>query len=377
VPPIRTTISCRVAAPFVVFGLSVIVTRIAAQAPAPADPTLPAATRWSVVISAPPATVPAIGADHVFTALQTGIVAAHRLADGVEAWRVDLATELPVAIEGDRVFVAAGEAIHALRGSDRTVLWRVPSGALTAPMLVQSGWLIAASAGTLAAYRTSDGTLVWHQDNGEERLPPTIEGDNLYVPLADGRLRALELATGRTRWEQRFDGAPGEVLAFPDRLFLGAGDKYFYSVRADSGELAWRWSVGAAFRGRPAADDSRIYVAAMDNVLRAFDRRTGALVWHPSVPFRPSAGPALVGASVVVPGTASEIRAFNPSNGHPAGRIALGEPLATAPGFGVVDGTPLVAAFTGALSNQWKLTLLGPPAKPATAPPIPLQAFRR
>ena len=293
----------------------------------------------------------------------------------MEAWRVDLRSDQPVSIDETRVFVAAGEALIALNAADRTVLWRSPAGTVTAPILAQGGWIIAASTGQLAAYRAADGTEVWRQASGTERERPTIEGDCLYVPLEDGRLLALDLETGRKRWEQRFDGAPTEVLAFPDRVYLGSADKYFYALRADTGEMSWRSRVGAVLRGRPVAEGGRVYVAAIDNVLRGFDRRTGALVLHPSVPYRPISGPVILGTSVLVPGAAPELRAFDAATGRPAGEIKLAEPLAGAPSFGQWEGATVMAVFTGALSNQWMLSLLGPPpaATPGTGAPAGLQ----
>jgi outer membrane protein assembly factor BamB len=347
---------------------------------------LPSTVRWSVVLAAPPAAPPVLGRAHVFVALKSGMVAAHRIADGSEAWHVELRTDLPVAVEGARVFVAAGDAIQALNADDRTVLWRAPAGALTAPLLVHEGWVLAASKGQLAAYRSADGSLVWRQASGVQRERATIEGDNLYIPLEDGRLLALALDTGRTRWAQQLDGAPTEILAFADRIYVGSADKWFYSFSAATGEVSWKFRVGAALRGRPAADSTRVYAAAIDNVVRAFDRVSGALRWHPSVPFRPSAGPTVIGSTVVVPGTSLEIRAFRAATGSPAGTITVPDPLATAPAFGVADGVPAMAAVTGGLANQWKLlfsegSMQGPIAPitvlPGTVVPLPAPPPKR
>lgn len=367
-PPVRTTISCRVSAQSVVFALAVAaVTGIAASGQEAPQP-LPTSVRWSVAVPAPPAAAPAVGSAHVFIPLASGVVSARRIADGSEAWHADLCTERPVAVEGDRVFVAAGEAIHALSASDGAVLWRAPAGALTAPLLVHEGWLIAASKGRLAAYRAADGAEVWHQDSGEQRERATIEGDNLYVPFADGRVLALELANGHKRWEQQLEGAATEILAFADRIYVGSADRNFYCFSAGTGETSWWIRVGAALRGRPAGDATQVYAAAIDNVVRAFDRRSGAMRWHPSVPFRPIAGPAVIGSRIVVPGTSPELRAFDASTGNPAGAITLAEPLAAPPAFGVVAGVPVMAAFTGGLANQWKLVFSEGPMEIPTAP---------
>jgi outer membrane protein assembly factor BamB len=331
--------------------------------------TLPSVVRWSVPIPARPAAPPVIAGDQVLVVLQSGIVAAHRMADGVEAWHVELRTEQPVAVDGSRVFVAAGEMIHALDAASGSVVWRTPSAAVTAPLVAHNGWLLVASAGGLTALRCEDGTKVWSRDTGPQRLRATIEGDNLYVPLDDGRLLALDLRTGADRWTRHFAGAVSEVLAFSDRVYFGSADKWFYCFDADDGGWEWHWRVGTVPRGRPAAAGTHLFVTSIDNMLRAYDRNSGALLWHPSVPFRPAA-PAVVGSAVVVPGYSAELLAFDVATGRPAGQIKLEEALVMPPAFGPPGGAVVMAAFTGSLTGQWKLVLTAPPAIP---PSIPLE----
>src|SRR5687767_13587607 len=142
---------------------------------------LPSAVRWSVAISARPAASPVIAGPRVFLVLQSGIVAAHRLSDGGEAWRIELRTERPVAVDGPRVFVASGEAIHALDAETSDVLWRAPIGAVTSPLVAHEGWVIATAAAGITALRAADGSVVWTRAIGAQRERATIEGDNLYV----------------------------------------------------------------------------------------------------------------------------------------------------------------------------------------------------
>ncbi len=331
--------------------------------------TLPSVVRWNVPIPARPAAPPTIDADHVFAVFQSGVVAAYRLADGVEAWHTSLRSDQSVAVEGARVFVAAGEAIHALNAATGAEIWLAPAGTATAPLLAQNGWLIAVSENGLTAFRADDGTKVWSRNTGVQHRRPTIEGDNLYVPLDDGHVLALDLATGAERWTRHFESAASEILAFPDRLFFGV-DRTFHCLNALDGSREWPRPHGAPLRGRPAADDVRVFVAGIDNVVRAFDRRSGAMLWHANVPYRPS-GPVVLGSAVVVSGNASEMRAFDAATGKPAGQIKLDDvgKLVTAPAFGSAGGAVVMAALTGGLNEQWKLVLTGPP--PVAPPSVP------
>lgn len=329
---------------------------------------LPSAVRWSVPISANPAAPPVIDADKVFVVLESGAVQAHRVADGSTAWKVDLRSEFPVAVDGERVFVAAGEAIHALKTADGSEAWLAPAGTVTTPPLAHAGWLIASTEKALTAYRAADGSKVWSREVGKQGVAPTIEADNLYVPLEDGRLLALDLQTGADRWVRHLTGPLSEVLALSDRVYVRSGDKHLYCFGASDGQREWRFLFGALIRGRPVADEKRIYVTAMDNTVRAFRRSNGELLWHPALPFRLTTGPELIDSVVIVSGNAGELRALDAATGKPVGNITLEDSLAMPPAFGKSGETVVMAAITGSLKSSWKLVLTGPPAP---APEVP------
>ncbi len=334
---------------------------------------LPSSVRWTVPVSARPAASPVTEGPRIFLVLQSGIVAAHRLLDGGEAWRVELRTDRPVAADGTRVFIASGEAIHALDAETSDVLWRAPLGTLTAPLIAHEGWVIAVTETAVTALRATDGSKVWSQTYGAQRHRPTIEGDNLYLPLEDGHLTAVDLQTGVTRWSKHFAGPLSEVLAFPDRVYVGSADKNFYCLEAGDGEWSprgWRQWVGALLRGRPTADGSRVFVASMDNALRAFNRVDGALLWQASVRFRPTAGPAVIGSRVVVPGQAAEVPAFEVATGRRAGQITLPQDPLVPPAFAASGSETVAVAVTGSLKNEFVLVLTEAPLP--SIPVVPL-----
>ncbi|MEP6916510.1 MAG: PQQ-binding-like beta-propeller repeat protein [Acidobacteriota bacterium] len=328
---------------------------------------LPSEVRWSVAVAGVVAP-PVIEGTRIFVVLESGHVAAYRGADGGELWRIELRSDQPITADGDRIFVTSGEALYAINAEAGAALWHVPTGKLTAPVLAHGGWVIVTSENTLTAFRSSDGGTVWSRPSAAQTYRPTIEGDNLYVPLDSGSLLALDLRAGTERWAKHFAGAPTEVLAFADRIYFASNDKYFYCLESGTGALSWRTRIGTTLRGRAIANAARVFVAGMDNVIRAFDRRSGAERWHASVPYRPT-GLILVGTSIVVPGISPELRAFDAVTGKPAGQVVLPEQLATPPAFDQSGKEILMAAVIGGLSGQWKLLLTqpGPPSPPVLA----------
>lgn len=378
-PVRRTTISCRFIAPSVgLLFLALVAGRAAArQAPAPpsAPQVLPSVLQWFVAISAAPTVPPVASGDRVYIALRTGSVAAHEMSNGALLWSVDLTAEQPLVVDDTHVFVAAGEAVHALQASSGTASWRVPAGPVTAPLLVHAGWLIAASGGGVAAFRAADGTRLWRQEIGLIEERPFIDGDALYLPLADGRIVAVDLHAGTPLWERRLPAPVGEPLVAHERLYVGSGDKYFNCLDTDDGSIEWRVRLGAEVRGRPAIDADRVYFAALDNEVRALDRESGAIKWHRGLPFRPSAGPIVLGTAVAIPGPVPELRVFDASNGNPVKGFRFNEPIVIAPA--IVPAAELahlrIAAVTGGLNDQWRLAVFGPAGDvPAPLPVLPL-----
>ena len=328
--------------------------------PAPASQELPSGILWKVDLPAPPSASPLIAGERVFISALPGLVVAYRLADGQELWRAVLDPEQPVAVEGDRVIVAAGEAVHAYNVADHSVAWRTPTGKLTAPILAKDGWIIAAAASKLFAIRASDGAVIWSRDTGPQRQRPAISGDLLFVPLASGHLVAHDLATGEVRWDTPLGGAPAEPLVVGDRLYVGATNKLFYSLDADNGEIEWPWRVGAEIRGKAGSDGERVYYAALDNVVRAVNRHDGAQRWQKGVPFRPIEGPRVIGANVVVAGPTTEVLLLNVKDGQPAGKITFPDPLVFPPAYATHQDALVVAGISGGLTEAWKLWLASP-----------------
>lgn len=305
--------------------------------------------------------------------LQKGILAGHRVADGSEAWQVEMAAEQEIATDGVRYYVAGRESVHALDARTGAVMWRAAVPTPTAPPLVRTGWLIVPARGALIALRAADGTEVWRQDPGPIEVRPAIDGDVLYVSAVDGRVLALDLPTGAQRWVCRLDGQAGEPLAVGGRVYLGAADKRFYSLDATTGRISWLMRTGAAPRGRPAADDRHVYFVGMDNLLRAVDRGHGALRWKKGLGFRPAAGPIIVGSAVIVPGPAATMPAFSARDGRPTGSVDFSGKLAALPvTVTLPDEITGLAVVTGSLEDQWKLSLLEPAFELPAIPVAPL-----
>jgi hypothetical protein len=346
-----------------------------AVAPEAAVQAFPTAAIWTIQVQALPVAPPVSAAGRLFLALQSGVFA-HRLTDGAKVWQqTPLEVDGEMAASDDRLVVAVKGELRGLDASTGAVVWTDETGPLTAPPLVHGEWLFVASGEQVICYRVIDGTKVWTRETGAVEQRVAVEGTRVYVPAADGRLIALDLASGQPAWEFDIGIKPTEPLVYGGRIFVGSAAKRFCSLFVETGRKQrddWCSNVGATVIGRPAADATHVYFAALDNLLRAHDRKNGAYRWKKDLRYRPSAGPLLVGVSIAVPGSVPRVDVFETAKGTSTMQLTLATKLVTAPLL--IDGSESAPArivgVTGGLANVWNVTLAGP--APVALPSLPI-----
>lgn len=361
----------------------------AAAQPAPAGGLLASGTmdvRWAtppdVVIVAPPA----FDGDNAYLATRDGVVRALSIDSGIERWQAALASTFTPAVGDGLVFVATGDGVQALDVATGAARWRKTlPGAIAAPPYWDTGWLVLSFAGgDLAAFRASDGELIWRVALGAvAHVAPAPGLDNLYLGLDDGRAVAVSLASGQLVWQRPLEGRASGLTALDDQLLVGTSAGFVVSIDLRRGDIRWRFRTGGAVVAAPVADESRIYVAAYDHLLRALDRRRGQLRWRQALPHRPADGPVLTGGAVVVPVFATELTGYDAVSGKPGLSLTSTGEVAGAMRFRV-GGRPAGTRLT-ALSIEGQLIAFGPRVEPAPAaldglpgvavpePPAPVQ----
>ena len=335
------------------------------RAPAAADaldvPRLPIAIHWSTELTTGVAAPPVSHADRIFLALRSAHVVALETATGREIWRLPKNVSWPMAADAGLLFVAAGEAIEALRAADGASAWLVPNVTPTAPLVAAGGLVFVVTTAEVLAIRAADGAIAWRQVAGGVREAPAVDGDRLYLGANDGRILALDTAAGTVRWEQYVPGGVTALAASRGLVYAGSGDKRFFCLDARS---------GAIVTGHIAVDDDRVYFAALDNVIRALDRKSGTQRWKHALTKRPIAGVRAFGHIVFVAVGGAELLMLFDRDGLRSGAIALpGETSAgTPPDVRETDAGLEVFVVTGGLSNKWQLTHVGPAGELALVP---------
>jgi outer membrane protein assembly factor BamB len=190
--------------------------------------------------------------------------------------------------------------LHALDAGTGKERWayrtggpiRAPAAVLGASLLVQS------DDGFLYRLAAASGELEWKVrllDAPVARLPVddprtrhdrtasavTVADGRLFVGTHDGRLLALDPASGATLWSF---AAGDSVLAAPavadGRVLFGSYDGSVYALQAADGRLLWRHATGAPVVSTPAVDGRRVLVGSRSYDFLALDAQTGTPSWR-------------------------------------------------------------------------------------------------
>ncbi len=214
-------------------------------------------------------------------------------------------------------------------------------------------------------------------ETGVVEQRPAVAGTRVYVPAADGRIVALELASGEPVWEFDVGIRPTEPLVYGDRLVRRFGGQAALQPLPGRPDAAGRLVLQRGRRGdRRAAGGGRRRTSTSPPSTTCCARtigRTARIAGRRTCKYRPSAGPLLVGKSLAVPGSVPRVDVFDTRQGrHDAAADARRPKLATEPLLLEPAGKlpARIVAVTGGLAKVWNVTLAGP--APVTPPALPI-----
>ncbi|NGM68696.1 PQQ-binding-like beta-propeller repeat protein [Natronolimnobius sp. AArcel1] len=262
--------------------------------------------------------------------------------DDIEHWHVELweqaddgingGTSAPV-VDGERVYVSYGLPGGWNRESDGGVLlaleestgeleweYTLAERAGGAPVRVGDGVLVGSADGTLARLEAETGEPEWTTDLGDAVRTPAVADGWCYVQTDDGRVHAIDAATGERCWDARAGGL---------RERVGFGDEYEAT-------------------GRPAiSDDAVVVTTGVDDgsrssgLVRALERDTGEERWTMDLEGRSTPRSPVIGDGVVYAVGDERLHAVNLADGTREWTFATGY-TTSAPA--VDDNTVYVAA---------------------------------
>ena len=129
----------------------------------------------------------------------------------------------------------------------------------------------------VTATSEANGETLWEkQTTGPVHGTLAVTGGNLYLPLQDKRLLALDLQTGAVRWEFKSDSPfVGSAVVAGGIVYAGTQKGRVYAVDAESGRRIWDLDLGSSALHPPAVYQGKVVTASSAGNIFVQNARTG------------------------------------------------------------------------------------------------------
>jgi outer membrane protein assembly factor BamB len=311
--------------------------------------------------------------NRIYAASRDGNVVALDPETGRQFWRGELDVELsagPGVGEGLVVVGAADGYLIALDADSGAEKWRANIGGETlAKPLIKDNLVIAITIDNrLRAVSAFDGSERWVVEQATPRLTvrgsatPVAVGSTVIAGFDNGRLAAVNLASGDTEWEAMLSPPSGrsdlERLADVDGMISVVGQDIYASgyqgnvaaVASESGQLLWSRDVSS--HEGVSADWNNLYTVTDEGSVLALTRRSGDETWRQnSLIRREPTLPVAFNTTVAVGDFEGYLHFFSNFDGEAVARVRFGskaisnDPVVIANRLYVQSDSGSVAAF--------------------------------
>ena len=214
-----------------------------------------------------------------------------------------------VALSGETILVTNSGAVHAIDAGTGTERWIFEADHPILEATASDGLAYAIDqSGAVHVVDVATGSEQWQSTVTKDPrhlvdglTAPTVAGDAIYVLAGDGRVFALDRATGDVRWDVPIPNGFGtNPPSVADGLVYVGGEGFVKALQAADGETAWTFDthhVGPM--GVVVVADGVAYAGDGGGSLHALNARTGVPLWTVDEPlFAPAvAGPIAVSSS--------------------------------------------------------------------------------
>ncbi|HYD33393.1 MAG TPA: outer membrane protein assembly factor BamB [Methylophilaceae bacterium] len=201
-----------------------------------------------------------VGESLVLVGTPSGYVIAHNL-EGKLLWKSKVSSEVlsvPQVSSGIVVVRAGDGRVFGLSAADGSRKWiyqrATPALSLrsSAGVAVDSGFVyVGFAGGKLIALRLDDGKIVWEASVAQPRVVteieriaditslPVVDGPLVYAVAYQGKIAAVDRATGRVLWSRDISSYTG-INAEESRIYVAHANSSIYALDYSSGKTFWK-----------------------------------------------------------------------------------------------------------------------------------------
>lgn len=294
---------------------------------------------------------PAVAGNAIYVASADGNLLRLDSSDGKEVWRAKTPAPLGAGVGTDGFVVAvAGQRgeVYAYSAEGK-LAWqtRVPSDVLTPPLVGHGLVIVRSTDQSVTAFDAEKGRRKW---DFKRQTPPlalraasdmVFSGDSVIVGFPGGRLVAVALANGASRWDsavsepkgateiERLADVFGSIGLIDNQVCAASYQGRIACFDATSGEQQWARDMPAG-AGVAIGGDELIGVDATSTV-QAFTRSTGVARWASKLlAYRGLSTPVADDRWIAVGDREGYVHFLKAADGVLAGRVDL-------------DGSPIMA----------------------------------
>jgi len=183
--------------------------------------------------------------------------------------------------------------LEAVSQADGAMIWnlKVNEGFSTthSTPVVQDQTLYALADNLLYSLDKKTGKKKWQVkiDGGWTASSPAVKGSTLVVGTPDGKVLAMETATGKTIWSFKTGPSIGTfspyirngsqvmsaVVISEDRVYVGANDGAFYVLELATGKVLWQYQVNAPIFAGSTVTNDRLYFSDCKGTIYSFAKK--------------------------------------------------------------------------------------------------------
>lgn len=300
----------------------------------------------------------ALNNHHLYTVDAKGQVCAFDTQSGRTLWCKETKAPAVTGVgvhEGVIAFATRNSKLYVLCEQNGEVLWTasLPNQSLAAPTIANNKIFVKTIDGNVCAFDKTSGNLIWKYEHAtpvfilRDSSSPQVMGNYLVVGFADGKLAAYHLQTGELVWEQTIATPAGrglmsqlvDVSADPTMqqgtVYVVTYQGNLAAVDLTTGKKRWEQPL-SSYTGM-AITPNAVIVTDEDGIVWAFNKTNGHELWkQEKLKYRTLTAPALQGCYVVVADRIGYLHWLSTANGEFAARRKIAEePILTPP---IVDG---------------------------------------